>query len=237
MDWRELQRKLIESKYHYFHTDNGILLCGDCIEILKTLPDKSVDLTLTDPPYALGKEYDTYEDTEENLKSIIKEFMPQALRVSKVMLLTCGLTNISLYPPPRWILAWIYKTTNSRGKWGFAQWQPILAYGVDPYLREGLGARSDVIEATGLDNQSYDHPCPKPLKFWERLLLRGSPKEGEIVLDPFGGTGVTAVACEKYNRRWIAIEISEKYCEITQERVLGRDKYQRSLEEFLIWNL
>ena len=83
-----------------------------------------------------------------------------------------------------------------------------------------------------MENQSYDHPCPKPLKFWERLLLRGSPKEGELILDPFAGSGVTAVACEKHNRRWICIEISEHYCEIIQERVLGRDKYQKSLEEF-----
>jgi len=53
MDWCELQKKLIESKYHYFHTDRGVTLLGDCIEIMKTLPDKSIDLVLTDPPYAL----------------------------------------------------------------------------------------------------------------------------------------------------------------------------------------
>ena len=233
-DWDKLYRRLINSKYHYFHTDQGVMLLGDCIEIMKTLPDKCVDLILTDPPYALGKQYDNYEDTKENLESLIREFMPQAKRVAKVVLLTCGLTNISLYPEPYWILAWIYKTTNSRGKWGFAQWQPILAYGKDPYLTQGLGARSDIIEATGLENQSYDHPCPKPLKFWERLLLRGSPKEKELILDPFAGSGVTAVACEKHNRRWICIEISERYCEVIQERVLGHDKYQKSLEEFLV---
>ncbi len=196
------------------------IIRGDCIKVMKDFPDKSIDLLLTDPPYGLRKQYDNYEDTKENLRVLIQRFMPQARRVAKVILLTCGVTNISLYPNPYWILAWIYRTTNSRGKWGFAQWQPILAYGKDPYLVQGLGARSDLIEATGLDYQSLDHPCPKPLKFWEKLLLRGSPKERELVLDPFAGTGTSGVACEHLNRNWIGIEISKKYCEIAYKRLL-----------------
>ncbi len=200
------------------------IIRGDCIKVMKDFPDKSIDLLLTDPPYGLRKQYDNYEDTKENLRVLIQRFMPQARRVAKVILLTCGVTNISLYPEPYWILAWIYRTTNSRGKWGFAQWQPILAYGKDPYLVRILGARSDLIEATGLYHQSFDHPCPKPLKFWKKILLRGSPKEGELILDPFAGTGTTGVACEQLNRNWIGIEVSKKYCEIAYKRLLKEVK-------------
>jgi len=54
MDWIRFKEKLINSKYHYFHTDNGILLNGDCLKIMKDFPEKSIDLVLTDPPYNIA---------------------------------------------------------------------------------------------------------------------------------------------------------------------------------------
>ncbi len=56
MNWNELKEKLINTKYYYFHTENGILLCGDCLEILPLIPDESIDLILTDPPYMISQE-------------------------------------------------------------------------------------------------------------------------------------------------------------------------------------
>lgn len=56
MDWEKLQQKLINSNWHYFHTKNGVLLCGDCLEILKKFPKNSIDLVLTDPPYKISQE-------------------------------------------------------------------------------------------------------------------------------------------------------------------------------------
>ena len=53
-EWDKLYHKMIDSKYHYFHTDNGVLLRGDCLEVMRLLPDRSVDLVLTDPPYGIG---------------------------------------------------------------------------------------------------------------------------------------------------------------------------------------
>ena len=49
--WDDLYNALIESNYHYFHTDNGVLLCGDCGEVMKIIPKESVDLIYIDPPY------------------------------------------------------------------------------------------------------------------------------------------------------------------------------------------
>ena len=51
MNWEELKEKLVNSEYHYFHTDNGVLLCGDCLEVMKEIPDKSIDLVVSSPPY------------------------------------------------------------------------------------------------------------------------------------------------------------------------------------------
>ena len=205
--------------YLYYQDDAGEIYCGDCLEIMPLLADKSIDLCLTDPPYGLDIDYADYQDSDKSLRDFIPLFMSGIIRASKVCLLTCGIKNITYYPQPYWVLAWVYTTTNSTGKWGFTQWQPILAYGKDPYLTNGLGRNKDVIKSTGLDTEGTGHPCPKPVKFWKDVLLRGSVNEADLILDPFLGSGTTAVACKRLNRRFIGIEISEKYCEIAKNRL------------------
>jgi len=68
------------------------------------------------------------------------------------------------------------------------------------------------------DKVAYKHPATFPEQLAIDHILSWS-NEGDIVLDPFIGSGTTAVACEKLNRRWVGIEINESYCEIVKERV------------------
>ena len=216
MNWKDNFPK----ENRYFETENGILYKGDCIEIMKQFPEKSVDLILTDPPYGINKEYDIYKDTEENLINLIEQFMPEVLRIGKNALITSGIKNIHLYPKPYWILAWIYNATVDMGKYGFTLWQPILAYGKDPYLVNKKGRKLDIIKSSGVEKKLHKHPVPKPLKFWKKLLIRGSVFKDDLILDPFIGSGTTAIACEQLNRRWIGIEISKEYCEISKKRII-----------------
>ncbi len=203
----------------YYETELGKLYQGDCLEVMKQLPDNSVDLVLTDPPYGVGLNYgETYEDTQENLKKLIDSIMPELFRVSKRIVLTCGHTNIWKYPEAKWIMAWINQAGANRNSWGFTCWQPILCYGKDPYLENRMGARHDII-IHNERSEKLGHCCPKPIRFWEKLLLRSSVKETDIILDPFLGSGTTAIACEKLNRRWIGIEINKEYCEIAKARI------------------
>ncbi|MFH2062475.1 MAG: site-specific DNA-methyltransferase, partial [Candidatus Beckwithbacteria bacterium] len=192
--------------------------CADCLEFMKQMPDKCVDLALTDPPYGLGFQYEQFEDTQENLKKLVDSFMPEVLRIAKTVVLTPGINNIHLYPKPKWILCWTYSGGANYSSWGFNCWQPILVYGADPYLRDGLGARSDVI----IDNvpaKDWGHPCPKPESFIKKLLVRVSTKETDLILDPFAGSGTTCVAAKHLKRNFIGVEISEKYCQIARERL------------------
>jgi len=64
-DWHKLQEDLIKSKYHYFHTDRGVLLCGNCLDVLRVLPNESIDLIFTSPPYFVRKDYEAKEKTPE----------------------------------------------------------------------------------------------------------------------------------------------------------------------------
>jgi site-specific DNA-methyltransferase (adenine-specific) len=184
----------------------------------------SADLVLTDPPYGLDWNYDLHNDTEIGLAELIKIVMPQIQIVGKRTLLTCGHTNMWKYPEPDWVLCWQIPAGANRNKWGFTTWQPILAYGKDPYLANGMGARADSFSITETAEKN-GHPCPKPIGVWEKVLLRGSVKTTDTILDPFAGSGTTLVAAKRLGRKAIGIEISEKYCRIAIDRLRQRELF------------
>jgi len=66
------------------------------------------------------------------------------------------------------------------------------------------------------------HPTQKPVKLIELIILASS-KEGDIILDPFFGTGTTGYAAEKLNRKWIGIEINKKFVEAAKKRLNIKD--------------
>lgn len=201
-------------KPYYEHA--GITIYhGDCREIL---PQLNGDLILTDPPYGIGVEYGAFIDTPENVASLISAVLPICRLIGKRTLLTCATRQISLYPQPDWILCWLNRAGSYLNPWGFTCWQPILAYGPDPYLENSMGSRPDVIEHSETA-EANGHPVPKPLHFWKRLLNRGSVKETDIVIDPMMGSGTTLRAAKDLGRRAIGIEIEEKYCEIAARRL------------------
>lgn len=206
------------SDYIYHEEPAGVIYCGDCLEILPLLEPNSVDLVLTDPPYGIGIEYGKFIDTVENVKNLVKLIMPEILRIGKRVLLTCGTRQIMFYPEPKWILCWLNRAGAFCNPWGFTCWQPILAYGPDPYLENNKGSRPDVIEHNEISPKT-GHPCPKPQMFWNKLLSRGSILNTDTILDPFLGSGTTAVAAKQLGRKFIGIEIEEKYCAIAVERL------------------
>ena len=200
----------------YYQDDYATIWHGDCREILPHL--EPVDLVLTDPPYGIGEEYKSFNDTPENVKNLVSEIIPIALKKSKRCLLTCATRQIHFYPPPNWIIAWINRAGTGMNPWGFTCWQPILCYGKCPYLAERKGSRPDIIEHSE-SSEKNGHPCPKPITFWKKVLLRGSFYQTESILDPFMGSGTTLVAAKNLNHKSIGIEIEEKYCEIAAKRL------------------
>ncbi len=199
----------------YYQDEWVTIYHGDCREILPTL--EKVDLVLTDFPYGNNTEYGTYKDTRNNLVELVRDTMPLILEQSKRSLITCGVANMWLYPEPKWTLCWATSAGVGSGPWGFCCWQPVLAYGNDPYLEAGKGRRADTIILNEI-SEEFGHPCTKPISLWQRLILRGSIQTDDIVLDPFLGSGTTLRASINLNRHCIGIEIEEKYCEIAAKR-------------------
>ena|SRR5215471_5535876 len=208
----------------YYADDRVTLYHGDARDVLPALRG---DVVLTDFPYGIGVEYGLYSDSADNLDRLIADTLPLMRDAAPVVALTCGVTNWWRFPEPTWTLAW-YQTNalRARARWGWSMWQPILCYGVDPYLRRGLGARPDVIAtASSMEGAHGDgthvrtqHPCPKPYDSWRKIMLRVSPDEHDLIIDPFVGSGTTLV-CAKYSgRRAIGIELEERYCELAANR-------------------
>lgn len=195
------------------------LFCGNALFKLETYPDNYFDVCIADFPYGVGMDYgETYTDSVENLEFLIENLLPLILRVSQRAAIFTGVENMTLYPKPTWTLCWHIPGSVGSCKWGFPCWQPILVYGKDPYMSNGLGRRPDFFSQAGGAAEHSVHPCPKPLKVLKRVVERVS-LPGEHVLDPVAGSGVTGMACMLTGRSFTGIEINPTYFEEMQRNV------------------
>lgn len=195
------------------------LWLGDCIDVMNSWPNKEVDAIVTDPPYGVGVDYNSFDDTESEVGKLAERVLHQFKRVTHRIALTPGNNRQHLWGIPSWTMAWIEPAGNGRSSWGFQCWHPIMVWGKCPYLRNGLGARRDIFD----DNRGHvidvEHPCPKPFKFTLWLVKRMSALRTDIIADPFMGSGTTGVAALRLNRKFYGIEIDPKYFKIAKQRI------------------
>jgi site-specific DNA-methyltransferase (adenine-specific) len=195
----------------YYKDDYCEIWHGDCREILPTLP--KCDLLLTDPPYGVGEQYISHDDSSAGYGTFIQESFRLMLDSAPVLLLTPGIRNVFLYPKPKWILAWFKPGSTSRNDTGgFNEWEPVLVYGKQKF-------QNDVKRLLDCANHSKEtgcHPCPKPLRLFTWLI---NQTDAQTILDPFMGSGTTLRAAKDLQRKSIGIEIEEKYCEIAAKRL------------------
>ena len=202
------------------------LFCGDCRDLLPGLT--GVDAVVTDPPYGIGFEYYSYEDTRDNLCALIASFLPACRAIAKRVVITPGQTQVWLYPEANWIASVQWDTTGSFGHCGYTQWMPVIVYGADVpgFGRNASGMlKSDVLTFSGgagvgfqRDAAEKKHTCPKPLNVMEAVVSRFTDPS-DTVLDPFLGSGTTGVACARLGRRFIGCEIEERYFSIACKRI------------------
>lgn len=223
---------------------DATLYLGDCLEILPTLP--KVDAVITDPPYGIGlvtktsdyrdsKHFDNgeslkasvlYRDDPSFVKAMLKQALPLILSASDRAMIFCGPAMLWNYPEPRSLGSVFTMAGAGRTAWGFQCSHPVLFYGKDPFLQDGKGGRPNSYKDDQPNIEAIDHPCPKPYR-WMRWAVDRSSRTGEIVLDPFMGSGTTGVACMNLGRKFIGIEIEPKYFEIACERIENAQRQGR----------
>lgn len=225
-------KKLKKHPKCYYSTDNGVLLCGDCLEIMIEL--ETVDLCCTDPPY--GTDFDYYSKgrggglakavdygvQEWNKIRPSKQIFDLMRSISKHQIIFGGnLFSDYLPPSTSWLvwdkdnfsnnfgdceLAWTsHKKSIRKFKW---RWSG--------FLKEAPEKRF--------------HPTQKPTGLFMQILEKYS-LINDLILDPYLGSGTTAIACERLNRKWIGIEISLDYCRIAKKRI-EREISQKKIPGF-----
>ena len=214
------------------------LYLGDCLEVMPALG--RVDAVVTDPPYGVGliakttkhntiTASKTYSDDPALILPLVLSAHAEWSKISRRAIVTPGTRLLQSYPAAASIGTIFAANGAGRDTWGFGCNHPILYYGKCPYLAKGLGSRPNSfysalpgMHVTG--ENKIDHPCPKPLDWMVWLVNRGS-LPGELVLDPFMGSGTTLVACAKLGRRGIGIELDPYYFDIACARV--EDAYRQ----------
>ena len=212
------------------------LYLGDCREILPTL-DK-VDCVITDPPYGVNGSSGTinkasgktdycasWPDSPEYIKTVIAPSIAAALALATRGAITPGSKCAWMYPAPDIIGGYYQPASTGLCVWGAMNFQPIFFYGRDPRIGLRITPIAVPINEAGEKN---GHPCAKPLKAWTWLVGKVS-LDDETVLDPLMGSGTTGVACMNLGRKFVGIEIKEKYFDIACERI---DQAQKQIRLF-----
>lgn len=234
---------------------------GDCLDIMRNIPDNSIDVTFADPPFNLKKKYNSYYDEHEveEYLSWCKKWLNEMVRITKPT------GSIFVHNIPKWLVYFgsylneiaIFRHWIAWDAMGSPLGKTLLPnhYGILYYVKSDEFNFYDIRmvhkrcrvcnyvlqDYGGKKNQMHpfgplvsdvwtnihrirhkirrdEHPCQLPIHLLERLLLM-STEEGDIVLDPFIGTGTTAIAAKKLGRKFIGIDIDPKYAEITNRKL------------------
>ena len=245
----------------FFNSLINKIIQGDCLEIMRKIPDNSVDVTFADPPFNLKKKYNSYYDKHDVETYLLwcKDWLFEMVRITKPT------GSIFVHNIPKWLIyfgsylneiaifrhwiAWdamgspLGKTLlpNHYGILYYVKSDKFKFYDIRmlhkrcrncKYVLQDYGGKkaqmhpfgplvSDVwtdIHRIRHKIRRDEHPCQLPVHLLERLLLMSSD-EGDIVLDPFIGTGTTAIAAKKLGRKFIGMDIDPKYVEITNNKL------------------
>ncbi|MFR1709455.1 MAG: DNA-methyltransferase [Clostridium sp.] len=253
---------------YYYEDKNFKLILGDCLKALNKLPEKSIDMIFSDPPYFLsndgitcasGKmvsvnkgEWDKSKGFKEDI-SFHKKWLKSCDRVLKdngtmwisgtyhcihqiaYVLLSMGyyiINEVTWYKPnaapnlgcrcltaSHETLLWVKKSKSSKHTFN---------YEIAKELNDGKQMRSlwEISTTPKKEKEFGKHPTQKPFKLLDRIV-KISTEDGDTILDPFCGSSTTGIASVLNNRKYIGVDISEEYLNISRSRILQTTKEKK----------
>lgn len=262
--------------FEYLESENSLVIFNDCIETLRDLQEKSVDLIFADPPYNLGKDFGNDSDSWKNRQEYLKwcyTWIDECFRVLKddgtfyLMNSTQNIPYISIYLQEHYYIindiVWCYDSSGvqSKKKYG-SLYEPIIMAAKnekakytfnheDIMVEAKTGAKRGLVDYRKNPPQPYNttkvpgnvwvfprvrfrmdeyenHPSQKPEALLERVILASS-NEGEIVLDPFGGSFSTSSVAVRLKRKAISMDINKEYFKIGIRRTGIANEYEGEL--------
>ena len=191
------------------------IICGDCLEVMKDIPDESIDTIITDPPY-LKKYIYLYEELAIVAKRILKPG-GSLVAITPHYAISEIIPKVSEHLKWRWIhCIWQAQGAHPRMAMGIeVMWKPICWWVKGAWPR-GRGFVRDGIENIVAPKKTQ-HKWEQS-ELWAEFCLKIAPKGG-LVLDPFVGSGTTIAVAKKLGYNFIGIDNSEEYCEIARKRL------------------
>lgn len=230
----------------------GKITCADCLDILKQLPDKCVDLVCTDCPYKVvsggcsGKSLFSASKYLNNAKEVSQgkmfkensikfdDWLPEVYRVLKpdchcyIMINGRNLAELQKQAEKagfvfQQLLVW-EKGNSMPNNWYLQSVEFILMLRKGKAKKINNRATKNILKVKNIIGNKI-HPTEKPVPLME-ILIANSTKENEIVLDPFAGSSPLAQACINLNRRFICIEKDPEYWKASCERLEQAQRQQ-----------
>ena len=236
----------------------------DCYKAIKEIPDKSIDIIYTDIPYKIESGGGgsskisqrivklNYGDLANIRDGIDYSILDEFVRIQPSIYIYIWCSKLQIFPIMKYfvekhncnynILCWC-KTNPIPATNGC--WLPDIEYCLvfkennTPKYNDGYDFKSKwyVSAINQNDKKLYEHPTIKPLELVERHL-KHSCKQGMVVLDPFLGSGTTAVACKNLGIDYIGFEVDSNYYNIAKDRLNGIkqsdiDKKENMIQEHL----
>lgn len=226
------------------------IIQGDSYELIKGLPDKSIDLIVTDPPYEFTENKwfinsERYVCVKKNLgdemtesdcdKGVDNEMLDQWCRVMKKINIFIWCNKLQLMQYMHYfieekmcnfeILIWAKNNPIPLCNGNFLHDKEYCLYFWETGAKVNLNTckNGKTVFFSSLnqkDKKKYGHPTIKPLEIIEKLVEIGSER-GDVVLDTFLGSGTTALACKELGRHYIGFEKDTRWVAVARERVEG----------------
>jgi site-specific DNA-methyltransferase (adenine-specific) len=206
------------------------LIQGDCLEVMKDISDKSIDMILTDIPYGVvNRVSNGLRNLDKGLADVLDfslgEMVTKFCRVTKgSMYVFCGTEQVSdirkqmvLNGLSTRLVIW--NKTNPSPMNGQHIWLSSIeccVYGKFKNATFNEHCKGSVLNFPC--GRGKVHPTEKPLKLFE-YIVRVSSNENDTILDPFAGSGTTGVACKNLNRNFIGIELDPEYFKVAEKRI------------------
>lgn len=216
------------------------IITGDCLDVMKQMPDGCVDLVLTDPPYGIDFLSQRTNNHNKIANDGLSEFLfllPKALMEFKRILTETGvccccggggktpssaLLTLELVKHFHLIQTVIWDKKTIGLGWRYRpSYETILVFSKSKNnynFYDTSKKVSNIFRYNNIIPQKGDHPTPKPVALMGKFIALHT-QENDIVLDPFCGSGTTPIACHRLNRKYIGIELEEKYVEIAKKRI------------------
>jgi site-specific DNA-methyltransferase (adenine-specific) len=208
----------------------------NCLDGLKEIPDKSIDLIVTDPPYFLpvqsyvGTRKNGYNKRSLADTSILKGFfdgvfieLSRVLKDNGTYYVFCDAQSYpifyqTMFPLCKHVRLLIWDKLVSYNGYTWRHQHELIAWGELEKTERIPTGDGDIIKCRGVLQKDRNHPAEKPIDVIEKLIQKSS-KENDIILDPFMGSGTTALACKNLNRQFIGFELCDEYIETINNRL------------------